>query len=88
MSALPDALSHRIQEAHTMTLQSIQLIPLCIQSFIVEITPFKGRPQSAETLEAASHIVRIYTGKLQALDLSLSQSQAVHLLGEAYRSIV
>lgn len=69
-------------------MQSIELIPLCLEAFKAEIKPLKGTPDTPENREAASHIIRVFTGKLQMLDLSLSAHQAALLLRNAYVSIV
>lgn len=69
-------------------MQSIDLIPTCLTAFTEQITPYKGQPDTPENREAASHIIRVFTGKLQALDLSLSANQAALLLRGAYVNIV
>jgi hypothetical protein len=69
-------------------MQTIELIPQQLNAFAEAIKPYKGQPDTPENREAASHIIRVFTGRLQMLDLSLSANQAALLLRGAYVNIV
>jgi hypothetical protein len=84
---LVDAVASILNLIGGLKMQSKKLIPMCIQAFVSEIARFKGSENTPENVESASHLIRVYTGKIQALDLSLSQADATAILRNAYISI-
>jgi len=68
-------------------MQSTDLMPKAIEQFKLEIAPFRLKNATAESMEMVSHITRIYTGRIQVLDLSLGQREACRILVNAFLSI-
>lgn len=80
---VPDAvLSYRIDHP-----QTTELIPALLAEFADNIRIFKGMPKTDETVKAASALIDQYTGRLQLLDLTLSQTAARGRLREIYLTL-
>ncbi len=67
--------------------QAKSLTYVLLTQFKKELAPLKGQPYSKENEELASHIIRVFTGQLQMLDLTLGQKDALAVLQAAYKSI-
>lgn len=63
------------------------LIPALLAAFKCEIEYLKGAPATETNKAAGREIISHYTGRLQLLDLTLSQQAARDILATAYRSI-
>lgn len=63
------------------------LIPAALAAFKCEIEHLKGKPATEANKAEGREIIGHYTGKLQMLDLSLSQQAARDLLAAAYKTI-
>ena len=66
---------------------AITLTPACLDEFKAEIKPLKGTPLTPENKAKGQAIVAHYAGRLQVLDLTLSQADALALLAAAYKSL-
>ena len=64
-----------------------ELKPELMQAFKQEIKHLKGAPATAENKAEGRAIIEHYTGRLQLLDLELSQAEARALLAFEYSSI-
>ena len=64
-----------------------ELVPVVLDLFKAEVTPFKGSPATAENIERAALLIGGYIMRLQILDLSLSETDARNLLKQVYQSI-
>jgi hypothetical protein len=67
--------------------QAAELIPAALAAFKCEIEHLKGAPATDANKAAGREIINHYTGKVQMLNLSLSQQAARDLLAAAYRTI-
>ena len=68
-------------------MQASSLTTLCLESFKDSIKHLKGAAPTQENRDQGRSIIEHYTGRLQMLDLSLSQQDARDALAIAYRSI-
>jgi len=68
-------------------MQAASLTTACLESFKAAIKHLKGTPATPENRAEGKEIIDHYTGRLQLLDLSLSQQDARDALAIAYRSI-
>jgi hypothetical protein len=64
-----------------------ELKPELMQAFKQEIKHLKGAPATAENKAEGRAIIEHYTGRLQLLDLELSQADARAILAFEYSSI-
>jgi len=67
--------------------QAIELKPELTASFRQAIKHLKGAPATAENKAEGKAIIEHYTGRLQLLDLELSQADARAILAFEYSSI-
>ena len=68
-------------------MQASNLTTTCLESFKAAIKHLKGAPGTPENKAEGREIIEHYTGRLQLLDLSLSQQDARDAMAIAYRSI-
>lgn len=61
--------------------------PVLIDRFINTIKHLKGAPATDDNKAEGQAIIEHYTGRLQLLDLELSQHEARMILATAYRTI-
>ena len=64
-----------------------ELKPELMKAFKQEIKHLKGAPATAENKAEGKAIIEHYTGRLQLLDLELSQAEARAILAFEYSSI-
>lgn len=64
-----------------------QLIPAMLESFKRDIKPLKGQAMTPALKASALELIQHYAGRLQLLDLSLSEGEARQVLATAYKSI-
>lgn len=67
--------------------QSTDLVPALLQLFKQQIAPLKVANPTEQQSRDAVALVGAYVPRLQILDLSLSQGDALELLKQAYQSI-
>jgi hypothetical protein len=67
--------------------QAAELIPAAVAAFKREIQHLKGTPATDANKAAGREIIAHHVGRLQMLDLSLSQQDARDILAAAYRTI-
>ena len=63
------------------------LIPALMDAFRDDLRPYKGTDSTPEGLTYCRERIAHYAGRLQLLDLSLSQQQARAMLAHAYRQM-
>jgi hypothetical protein len=68
-------------------MKTTELIPAQLEAFKTEIKYLKGTTASDENRRAGKAIIYHHMGRLQMLDLSLSQEDARAILATAYQSI-
>ena len=68
-------------------MKTTELIPALLAEFADNIRMFKGLPKTEQNVKAASTLIDLYTGRLQLLDLSLSQTDARGRLREIYLTL-
>lgn len=68
-------------------MKTTELIPALLAEFADNIRIFKGMPKTDETVKAASALIDQYTGRLQLLDLTLSQADARATLKTVYLTL-
>lgn len=68
-------------------METITLAPALITAFCKTIKHLKGAPATPENIEEGRAIIDHFTGRIQMLDLSLSQENARAILAQAYRNI-
>ena len=61
------------------------LSPDVIDAFLTAIKPLKGAPDTEEKRAEGRAIIEHYAGRLQLVDLELSNSEARMILMRAYR---
>ena len=66
---------------------SNELVPALLQLFKQQIAPLKVANPTEQQSRDAVALVGAYVSRLQILDLSLSQGDALELLKQAYQSI-
>jgi hypothetical protein len=64
-----------------------EISPVLIDHFIQTIKHLKGAPATDDNKAEGRAIIEHYTGRLQLLDLELSQRDARMILATAYRMI-
>ena len=68
-------------------METIALEPALIKAFCKTIKHLKGAPATPKNIEEGRAIIDHFTGRIQMLDLSLSQENARAILAQAYRNI-
>jgi hypothetical protein len=68
-------------------METITLSPALLTAFCKTIKHLKGAPATPENIEEGRAIIDHYTGRLQLLNLDLSQQDARDILAQAYRTI-
>jgi hypothetical protein len=68
-------------------MQLTSLKPTLLEAFTQEIKHLKGAPATAENKAEGRAIIEHYTGRLQLLDLELSQADARAILAFEYSRI-
>ena len=63
------------------------LKPTLLESFIEAVKPLKGAPPTDDNKAKGKAIIEHYTGRLQLLDLELSQADARAILAFEYSKI-
>ena len=68
-------------------MKTTELIPALLAEFRDNIRIFKGLPKTDETVKAASALIDQYTGRLQLLDVTMSQADARATLRGVYLTL-
>jgi len=66
---------------------AINMTPACVSEFKAAIKHLKGADATHENKTEGRAIINHYVGRLQMLDLTLSQGDAMAVLTAAYKSI-
>ena len=70
-----------------MNKQTTELIPALLAEFRDNIRIFKGLPKTDRNVQAASALIDQYVGRLQLLDLTMSQGDARATLRTVYLTL-
>ena len=68
-------------------METTELIPALLAEFRDNIRMFKGLPKTDQNVKAAAALIDQYSGRLQLLDLTLSQGDARATLRAAYLTL-
>lgn len=82
-----DDLGEAMDFANTFGERTTALIPALLAEFRDNIRIFKGLPKTDETVKAASALIDQYAGRLQLLDVTMSQADARATLRGVYLTL-